>query len=162
MHGSSKWWTSSWEISPFCSRSNPLVKFIIAAFWPFTGHSWEERVYLFFSQSLSRLWKSEVSFPHAWAFSSPDQTSSPTSASPLNTICFSSWPHQWPFFCWTLSILSLFLLHWVGLKLDPSYGYEEEKERRVKYSHFLPCALAAWYLFEVSSITHQYISFFIR
>lgn len=36
-------------------------------------------------------------------------------------ICSRSWPHQGPFLCWTLSVLSLFLLHWVGLKLDPAY-----------------------------------------
>lgn len=61
MHSSGKWWASSWEVFPFCPASYPLVQFIIDAYWPFAGHAWEETVYLF-SQSLSRLWKSEVSF----------------------------------------------------------------------------------------------------
>lgn len=72
MHSPCKCWTSSWGASPFCPTNYPLVQFIIVAFWPFTGHSWEESIYLF-SQSLSRLWKSEVSFSHAWDFSRPNQ-----------------------------------------------------------------------------------------
>lgn len=38
----------------FCP-TNPLAQFIIAAFWHFTGHPWEESVYLPLL-SLSRLW----------------------------------------------------------------------------------------------------------